>query len=165
MRQVYLKTEGFQTFLQGSCGRDRREKIFSISTFFFLFVSAPKSLPLLPAANLPCESFLLCSPVKIISRHHKLTEPFVTPSFLAIVIIEIPSFLITLALSFCSYFAIYVLYHRYKYIKSNLSTKKELPTGSSSFHLLRDHDLHVGLEVMSLPRYCFSIPLIGRIVS
>ncbi len=33
--------------------------------------------------------------------------------------------------------------------------------GPFSYYLswLRDQDLHLGLEVMSLPRYCFSIPL------
>ncbi len=40
--------------------------------------------------------------------------------------------------------------------------KQNSRAGSFVFYLLRDHDLHVGLQVMSLPRYCFSIPLIGK---
>src|SRR6185295_19737861 len=82
-------------------------------SFFFLFLSAPTHLPTtLPFCFL---NFSICSELSKISRHHRLTEPLVTPSFVAIVTIEIPSFLIFLALILCSYFAIYVLYHRFYY--------------------------------------------------
>ena len=53
----------------------------------------------------------------------------------------------------------FVLPLNYTDNKDNITEKS--PEGNFSC-LLRDQDLHLGLQVMSLPRYCFSIPLIGK---